>query len=383
MHTLKAMLLLVLFCGSSWSLADSWLVAVLSGNARADAWLVLESGGKTGLPVASLHEAVDTKTEAPYVGHYGNIAFSNFQATDNHAGYLVEKLLEKLLSQILELREKGLLGDDPHFSFLYGVAGLDAVDGKAAGYDPASGRRALHHYEDIVDAQFTSHGLNLGSLVGVHDGAWLLEALKGEALASQMIIYDDTYGIGYQLADGVVKRQTSAFEGKVPAGGYFQLGREGGKLLSDGGEMADTLSRQVRAFWGGQDVTYSADEVLMRYASNNRNELGGVMSRLIEGSGGFLQEPLMKTVDALIDLAQNIQSNNTQGHSLDQPTPVKIIGFYGDVLASQPMLQKRFAELTQGQLVPELISGQQLNDALAGASLRVFQSVMKARYGMD
>ena len=376
MHKLMPVLLIfaLLTGGHVW--ADTWLVAVLSGNARADAWLVpLEEDAE---PKALLHEIADIKTDADFLGYTGNIAFSHFQVTDYFAGKLTGRLLGKLLPQVERLRDKGILGESPEFSFLYAIAGLDAVDGMADGYKPAEGRQALNVYESIVDEQFRSHGLSLSTLIGAHDGALLLEAVKGQESDAHVVIYDDTYGEGYLLRDGVVKQHKAAFNGNTPAGGFYQLGYEGAELLGSNNDGAGRLADMVREFWKKQSVSYTSEDVLQRYSTSHRNELGGVMSQLVKSSETFLRPELTQTVDGLVDLAQQLTCPYAK------KVPVKIIGFYGETLqADQQVLTGRFASLTDEKLVPELITGEQLSSALAGAAIRVFRQVMRARYGFE
>ncbi|MCL6271968.1 hypothetical protein M3P05_18775 [Sansalvadorimonas sp. 2012CJ34-2] len=356
--------------------ADSWLVAVLSGNARADAWLVPLSGKDE--PQALLHEQADIKTDAEFLGYTGNIAFDHFRVADHFAGQLTDKLLAKLLPQLERLKDKGLLGESPEFSFLYAIAGLDAVDGHIYGYSSSEGRQALSIYEGIVDEQFRSHGLTLGAMAAAHDGALLLEAVKGQEDSAHVVIYDDTYGEGYLVRDGEVIKQKAAFTDTTPAGGYYQLGREGEELLNSDNEGAGRLSLLVREFWKKQNIDYTTEELLDRYSKTNRNELGGVMSRLIQDKESFLRPEFTQTVDGLVDLSKQLTCPYAK------KVPVKIIGFYGETLkADEQILQGRFANLTEGRLIPELVTGEQLNNALASAAVRVYRQVMKARYGFE
>ena len=374
MRKVTWILLAILLCLGRTASAENWLVAVLSGNARADAWLVPLSDGVE--PKALLHEVADIKTDARYLGYIGNIAFKKFELTDHFAGYLVDKLLGQLLPQVQRLKEKGMLGDAPEFSFLYALAGMDAVDGMAPGYNPMDGRQAVSVYEGIVDEQFRTHGLALGALVGAHDGALLLEAVRGQESDAHVIIYDDTYGEGYLIRDGAVRYRKKMFAGKTPAGGFYQLGCEGNELLQGNNDDAEKLSAQVKAFWKKQNLDYTPEDIRQRYAVTNRNELGGVMSQLIKDKEFFLRPELTQTVDSLIDLAKQFICPYAQ------KVPVKIIGFYSETLkADQHILESRFANLSDGRLVPELVTGEELSNALAAAAVRVYEQVMKARYG--
>ncbi len=373
---MRSILLALLVFASCLVRADAWLVAVLSGNARADAWLAPLSG--TEEPQALLHEVADIKTDAEFLGYTGNIAFNHFQIADHSAGLLTDKLLSKLLPQVERLREKGILGESPEFSFLYAIAGLDAVDGMADGYSSPDGRQALSIYEGLVDEQFRNHGLTLGALVNAHDGALLLEAVKGQEMDTHVIIYDDTYGEGYLVREGTVVKQKAAFAGTIPAGGFYQLGYEGGELLTSENGGAERLSLLVREFWKKQNVSYTPEDIRKRYSSTNRNELGGVMSRLIQDKEAFLRPEFTQTVDSLVDLSNQFICPYAK------TVPVKIIGFYSEALqADQQILQGRFSRLTEGKLVPELITGERLDKALVSAAVRVYKQVMKARYGWE
>ena len=375
--------LIMLFSSLGWA-DNHWLVAVLSGNARVDAWLIPLDKGDDHKP--RLHNIADSKTNPVFAGHYGNIAYGKFAFSKDNAEYLTAEVLKQMLPEVASLRDDEKLGEDPTFSFMYAIAGLDAVDGLVSGYSPTLGRIALQSYERIVDEQFAVNGIALDTLVGVHDGSLFLNTVQAAGtVADSLIIYDDTYGIGYRLENGAVVAQSSAKAGKVPAGGYFHLGFQGGELLaSEDPSVADGLNKRLREFWSQKGVQYSADEIRLRYVSSNRNELGGVMSALIRDEGNDpqgvdskLKEAMDHTVESLAQLSLKVRASDP-----DQPVLVKIIGYYGNELSGFPALEKHFKDVTGGTVIPELIHGDQLDDALTTAAANVFQQVMKARYGM-
>ena len=209
--------------GAAGASANEWLITVLSGNARADAWLISVDSDN---PEAMLHVTADPKTMPGVTGRIGNIAFQKFVSVESNAIFLTSELLKQILPKVKALQDDDKLGEVPTFSFLYAIAGLDAVDGKAFGYNPADGRIALHRYESAIDEQFNQHGIALNSLVGAHDGSLLLKAvLQSGSGEDNTIIYDDTYGEGYRLKDGVVVDKTALYTGnRTPAGGFFPPG---------------------------------------------------------------------------------------------------------------------------------------------------------------
>ncbi|WP_281645795.1 hypothetical protein [Parendozoicomonas sp. Alg238-R29] len=378
---LQGCVLIVFTCIGGIAVANEWLVAVLSGNARADAWLIPMDGDDHK---AVLHNIADSKTNPAFVGHSGNIAFKTSVMAESNAIYFTAELLAQMLPELKKLQNDGKLGDYPSFSFLYGIAGLDAVDGKAPGYSPVQGRGALHKYEDVVDELFRINDITLNTLVGVHDGSLLLRAvLQPGSESENVVIYDDTYGEGYRLNDGVVvSRDSIRTDKNIPAGGYFHLGYLGGEVLSgENRKASDDLNMRIREFWKNRGIDYSQDEVRLRYGSSNRNELGGVLASLVrEPESASKEDVLMssvaQTVDSLVTLSQNLKTATPE-----QPAVIKIIGFYSDAVEGLPILKERFAELSGGTLIPELIKGEQLNQALTNSAVQVFKDVMKVRYG--
>ncbi len=371
---------------SSAGMAEEWLVAVLSGNARADAWLIPLDPGQT--PQGLLNATADSKTDPSFVGHYGNIAFDYFSDPQKHAIFLTDAVLEKLLPEVLRLQQQGDLGESPTISFLYAMAGLDAVDGRVNGYRSDQGRQALHSYETAVDELFYKNGLQLSTLVGADDGSLLLSAVKQAGTKSNnLVIYDDTCAEGYRIEGNRVVEKVSAQKCMLPAGGYFQLGALGAELLSEGGPKTRSLTEQLRSFWHARSLDYSDDEIRKRYIKSFRNELGGVMTLLAtkpqlpltpeesQSPVPDIKNAMGVTVDALADLAMKLKPDASG------TTVVKIIGFYGDALAAVPELEKRFLKATCGSVKPEVISGDQLEQALTSAAAQRFKRVMTARYG--
>ncbi len=380
MGRLQVMLIMAALLFSSVGRADNWLITVLSGNARSDVWLIPldESSDHTSV----LHHIADSKTDPAFVGRFGNIAQGNFKTAEDNAIYLTNGLLTKILPEVVSLQNAGKLGKTPKFSFLYAMAGLDAVDGQVKGYKAPEGRKALYQYESAVDEQFSTHGIALDALLGVHDGSLLLSAVQTAGTASQnIVVYDDTYGIGYLIKDGVVVDKSSAEVDEIPAGGYYQLGYQGGNILEGEDKLAaDKLNIRLRDFWQTRYVFYSPEEILMRYGHNNRNELGGVMSRLVQSYAKngemYLNEELGRTVDVLAKLSLNLREPSS-----DKSGVVKIIGYYGDALKGLPVLKERFREMTGDTLVPELIQGEQLGNALTASAAKLYQQLMQVRYG--
>ena len=359
--------------------ANEWLITVLSGNARADAWLIPADDDDAK---AVLHVTADAKTTPSLRGRIGNIAFQKFASVENNAIYLTSAVLNQLLPQVKALQDDGKLGNTQHFSFLYAIAGLDAVDGKAYGYNPVDGRTALHRYESAIDERFSHHGLALEALVGAHDGSLILKAIfESGGHSDSTVIYDDTYGKGYRLKDGAVIGQSELFSGNhSPVGGFFHLGEQGGEALTgEDKEAAQKLTEQVRIFWKNKGLEYSPEDVKLRYSSNNRNELGGVLASLAQEPSTddtTITDAVTKTIDALAALSLTLKTATPE-----EPATVKIIGYYGDAIANLPMVQKRFAEVSGGTLVPEIISGEQLNLALTKSAVLTFKQIMEARYG--
>ena len=161
---------------------------------------------------------------------------------------------------------------------------------------------------------------------------------------------------------------------------FFHLGYQGGRVLAgEDREAAQKLTSQVQEFWRNKGLEYSGDEVRLRYSANNRNELGGVLAALVHepsDSNSTIMEAVTNTIDALADLSLTLKAATPE-----KPAVVKIIGFYGDAIANLPAVQERFAELSGGTLIPEILGGEQLNLALTRSAVHTFKQVMEARYG--
>ena len=365
--------------------AADYLFAFLGGNARGDLWLVDRSTGQV-----LLTETADSKTVADYTGHYGNIAFHHFADTDQHAGWLADHLIRKALPELRRLEQSGQL-KVTSLSFLYALAGLNAVDGKASGYDPVAGRQALHQFEHIVDTAFQSDGRTIAAMHGVSDSKLLLQAMEvvretSAGSAADLVVYADTYSIGFYRHDGDIKIKESFADdpARTPAGGFFQLGKNGSQtLFSEQG--AEHLTESVRQFWDKQGRHYTDAELQQRYQDTNRNELGGVLAEM--GTNPVLwqlNESDVSTLKKLVfETAQDIGkmlSELTPASTAGQKQPVAIIGFYADILNASPSFYQALRSGLTDRYEPRLIHGGELSWALAGAAVQLFNAVDAVRY---
>ncbi|CAM3847791.1 hypothetical protein [Parendozoicomonas haliclonae] len=389
------MVVMITLFSSSVFAANQWLVAVLLGNARADAWLINMDDYKDVPPV---HVMADTKTEAAFINLSGNIGSGGFEKGLANTEKLTDALLGKLLPQIKKQNESAQAEDidGVEINFLYAMAGLDLIDGRVPGsvYQADEGRAVLSRYESHVDQQFRNHGLAINTLLGASDAALLLNAVRatGSATsnsdASNLVIYDDTYGIGYRLNDHGIEQKAELVK-PYPQGGFYALGYQGGALLADDPELARPFNDSIRSFWDQQGVHYSPLEVSNRYAQGHKNELGGVMSRLFGHDDNNLSpevfhalvQSVEQTARSLGSLALEVLPDN-KPESASAAIPVKIIGFYGDTLAAFPALSEIFDQVTGGLVVPELVHGAELEEALATAAVETYQQLLKARYGL-
>ncbi len=365
--------------------AADYLFAFLGSNARGDLWLVDRATGQV-----LLTETADSKTVADYTGHYGNIAFHHFADTDQHAGWLADHLIRKVLPELQRLEQSGQL-KVTSLSFLYALAGLNAVDGKASGYDPVAGRQALHQFEHIVDAAFQSDGRTIAAMHGVSDSKLILQAMEvvretSAGPAADLVVYADTYSIGFYRHDGNIKVKESFADdpARTPAGGFFQLGKNGSQtLFSEQG--AEHLTESVRQFWDKQGRHYTDAELRLRYQDTNRNELGGVLAemgtnpvlwQLNEGDVSTLKQLVFETAQDIGKMLSELTPASTAG----QKQPVAIIGFYADILNASPSFYQALRSGLTYRYEPRLIHGGELSWALAGAAVQLFNAVDAVRY---
>ena len=380
--------LLLVFVPVSVQAAD-YLFAFLGGNARGDLWLVDRATGQV-----LLTETADSKTVAEYTGHYGNIAFHHFADTDQHAGWLADHLIRKALPELRRLEQSGQL-EVTSLSFLYALAGLNAVDGKASGYDPIAGRQALHQFEQTVDAAFQSAGRTIAAMHGVSDSKLILKAMEvvretSAGPAADLVVYTDTYAIGFYRHDGglQIKESFADDPARTPAGGFFQLGKNGSQtLFSAQGE--EHLVESVRQFWDKQGRHYTDEELRQRYQDTNRNELGGVLAemganpllwQLNDSDVSVLKQLVFETARDIGKMLSELIPAPIETVTAVQKQPVALIGFYADILNASPTFYQALRSGLTDRYEPRLIHGGELSWALAGAAVRLFNAVDAVRY---
>lgn len=374
---------LLLIIPASVQAAD-YLFAFLGGNARADLWMVDRSTGQV-----LLTETADAKTVAENAQHSGNIAFHHFADTDQNASWLADHLIRKALPELRRMEQKGLL-EVTKMSFLYALAGLDAVDGQATGYDSVVGRQALHAFEQTIDAAFQSDSRTLDAIYGVSDSKLILQAINtiSETFAHQktdLMIYVDTYAIGFFMSGDGLRVQESVAEdsARTPAGGFFQLGKNGSQTLFDE-ESENHLTSAVQQFWEHQGQHYTDVELQQRYQDNNRNELGGVLAelganasfwQLNESDMSILRELVLTTTQDISKVLSELSPANAS-----QKKPVVITGFYADKLHATPTFYQALCSGLTDRYEPILINSDELDSALANAAVQTFNNVHATRY---
>ena len=359
--------------------AEDYLFAFLGGNARADLWLVNKSTGKL-----LLTETADAKTVADYTGHSGNIAFHHFAETDQNAGWLASHLIHKALPRLRHLEQSGQL-EVSSLSFLYALAGLDAVNGEVPGYEAESGEQALRTFEHLVNEAFRSDGRTLAAMRGVSDSALILQAMDvalgaSAGPAANLVVYADTYAIGFYRHDSSVQVKECFADdfARTPAGGFFQLGKNGSQaLFNESG--TEHLAELVRQFWDKQGLHYTDTELRERYQDTNRNELGGVLAelgmnpalwRLSESEKSILVQLVFETARDIGTMLSEL----APGSTTNQKQPVVIIGFYADVLNADPAFYQVLLDGLADRYNPRLIHGGELSQSLAEAAVRLFSS---------
>ncbi|WP_433997750.1 hypothetical protein [Endozoicomonas sp.] len=243
----KPALLVVALFSMSFSIflqAQDELTYVLwSLNSRAEMYLIQRLDNNKPRVLASIKR--DMSIDEAYLDHVGNIAFKrtrtamksgNYDPTRNATAVARKMALEMLEEQKPILAQKGIDPAKAKSSFLYAVAGFDAMAAKEGD--------ELYDYfnpQDVVDIQqqaetairdaFHSSGIVLSDIWTTRDTALISEAMKLMTAEDELFVFKTTYDLICSMEQGQLKavdmKMPYGDNKKLPSGSVHSIGAFG------------------------------------------------------------------------------------------------------------------------------------------------------------
>ncbi|WP_422138886.1 hypothetical protein [Endozoicomonas sp. ALC020] len=198
--------------------AQEELVYVLwSLDSRAEMYLVQRLDNEKPRVLVSIKR--DMYIDDAYLDHVGNIAYKrsrtdmmrgDYDPSRNAVAVARKMAREMLAEQKSVLAQKGIDPAKTPISFLYAVAGFDAVTAKEGDlrhifYDPQDAIVVQEHAEKAIKETFQSSGIALTDIRTTHHTALIGEAMKLMNAEDELFVFKTTYDVVCSMEQGELK----------------------------------------------------------------------------------------------------------------------------------------------------------------------------------